>query len=116
MWKQVIKTFGLALARLCKHTAQELPPFITSISAPCDYARDGDMCYEPGNGRIIDFITVMKEVRTMAASTSTLLMSMCGSAAGIFNIALFPLMDVNLAKGIHNIVNAVLYLVLQVRI
>lgn len=111
---EVIRTFGLALASLCKHAALEMPPFLKSIAAPCDYARDGDMCYEPGNGRTIDFITIMADVRSMAASTSALLLSMCGSASGIFNIVLYPLMDINLSKGIHNIANSVLYMLVQV--
>jgi hypothetical protein len=112
---QVVQTFGLSLAMLCKNTALELAPFVTSVAVPCDYARNGDMCYEPGNGRIIDFIAIMGNVRTMAASTSTLLLSMCGSAAGIFNIVLYPFMDINLAKSIHNIANSILYTIVQVR-
>lgn len=112
---EAIRSFGLGLGGLCKHTALELPPFLSAVAVPCDFARDGDMCYEPGNGRIFDFITVMKEARAMAAATSTLLMSMCGSASGVFNIALYPFMDVNFAKGVHNIANAFLYLIFQVR-
>ena len=112
---ETIKTFGLALGSLCKNTALELTPFISSVAVQCDYARDGDMCYEPGNGRTIDFIKMMVEVRKMATSTSIVLMSMCGSASGIFNIVLYPFMDINFAKGIHNIANSILYIFVQVK-
>lgn len=49
----------------------------------------------------------------MAQAVSTIVISVCASASGPVNIALFPLMDINLAKGLHNIVNSILYTVMQ---
>lgn len=108
-----VKTFGLALGSACKHAATEVPPFINSMVRTCDYALDGDLCYDPGNARTIDLVTVMKDVRTMASALSTVVVGMCGRWLALVNIALFPFMDINLAKAVHNIVNALLYTVFQ---
>ena len=72
-----VKDFGISTANLCKHIAVELPPYATSIAAQCNYAKDGDFCYEAGNNRVFDLITVMKDMRGMAAATSKILLSMC---------------------------------------
>jgi hypothetical protein len=109
-----VQSFGLAMASACKHVATEIPAFVNSMVSPCDYAKDGDLCYDPGNGRTMDLITVMKEVRTMASSVSTILVSVCGRWLALVNIALFPFMDINLAKAVHNVGNAILYAIFQV--
>jgi hypothetical protein len=108
-----IRSFGVAFGRLCKHSALEISPYVQSMAVTCDYARDGDFCYEAGNARSIDLITAMSHVRTMASAVSSILISMCASATAPLNIALFPLMDINFAKGLHNIANSVLYTVFQ---
>ena len=108
-----IHAFGEAFAGLCKHLAFEIPPYITAMASTCDYAKDGDLCYEPGNNRVIDLITVMASVRIMAASITKIVLSVCASGAAGANILMFPLMDINLAKGIHNIFNAIFYTVFQ---
>jgi hypothetical protein len=106
--------FGKAFANLCKHLAVQIPGYITSVAIPCEYAEDGDLCYEAGHrGRTLDLITVMADVRTMAAAVSRLVLGLCAAGTAPLNIVMFPLMDVNLAKAIHNIVNAVLYTVVQ---
>lgn len=105
--------FGKAFANLCKHLAVQIPGYITSVATPCDYAVEGDLCYEPGHGRTLDLITVMADVRTMAAAVSRLGLGVCAAATAPLNIAMFPLMDINFAKAIHNIVNAALYTVVQ---
>lgn len=105
--------FGKALANLCKHTAVQIPSYITTVAIPCDYAKQGDLCYEPGNGRIFDFITIMADLRTMAAAVSRLMLGVCAAASAPLNIVMFPLMDINLAKAVHNIANAILYTLVQ---
>ena len=44
-----IHAFGEALAGLCKHLAFEITPYITAMASLCNYAKDGNLCYEPGN-------------------------------------------------------------------
>lgn len=106
--------FGRAFASLCKHAAVQIPGYIASVATPCDYAKEGDLCYEPGHGgRTLDLITVMADVRTMAAAVSRLALGVCAAATAPLNIAMFPLMDINLAKAVHNIANSILYTVVQ---
>ena len=62
---------------------------------------------------MIDLITVKASVRTMAASITKIMLSVCASGSAGANILMFPLMDINLAKGIHNIFNAIFYTVFQ---
>ncbi len=108
-----IKEFGIALGSLCKHSALEISPYLTSMATTCNYARDGDFCYEAGNNRVIDIITIMADVRRMTAAVSKILISVCASGSAPLNILLFPFMDINFAKALHNIVNAALYTVFQ---
>ena len=108
-----IHAFGEAFAGLCKHLAFEIPPYITAMASTCDYAKDGDLCYEPGNNRVIDLITVMASVRIMAASITKIVLSVCASGAAGADILMFPLMDINLAKGLHNIFNVIFNTVFQ---
>ena len=109
-----LKVFGLALGSMCKHLVLEVPPYLTSTLQSCDYARNGDLCYDPGHGRVFDLITPMADVRTMAVAVSSVAVRMCGRASVLTNMALYLLMDINLAKALHNIFNAVLYLLVQV--
>ena len=108
-----IQGFGLATGSLCKSVALDIPPYITSLVSQCSYAEQGDFCYDVGNNRVIDFITPMAELRNMAAAVSKILITVCASASGVVNIALFPLMDINLAKGVHNIANSFMYALMQ---
>jgi hypothetical protein len=108
-----IRSFGTALGSLCKHSALEIAPYVSSIATRCNYAREGDFCYEAGNGRSLDIITAMAHVRTMTAALSKIALGVCASAAAPLNIMLFPLMDINLAKGLHNIANSILYTLFQ---
>ena len=55
----------------------------------------------------------MASVRTMAASITKIVLSVCASGSAGANILMFLLMDINLAKGIHNIFNAIFYTVFQ---
>ena len=40
--------------------------------------------------------------------------SVCGNAAGLTDLVMYAWLDINLAKAVHNIVNAVLFAVFQV--
>ncbi len=109
-----LKQVGVGVAGLCKHAALEIVPFVTSVVKTCDYGKQGDLCYEPGaNGRVIDFITMMADVRTIAAALSRVALGMCARGAAPINILLFPFMDINFAKGLHNVANSALYMVFQ---
>lgn len=108
-----VAQIGKGVASLCKHAALEVAPYITKIVTVCDYAKQGDLCYEAGNGRVIDFITMMADVRSIAASLARVSLGICARGAAPVNIMLFPFMDINFAKGLHNVLNSVLYTVFQ---
>jgi hypothetical protein len=86
---------------------------VTSLAATCDFEQLGDLCYDPGHNRMVDLISIMASVRQMGVAMSTIALALCGRAAAPVNMVLFPLLDINLAKSMHNLVNAVLYTVLQ---
>ncbi len=37
-----IRSFGTALGSLCKHSALEIAPYVSSVATRCNYAREGD--------------------------------------------------------------------------
>ncbi len=109
-----ILAIGRSVADLAKNLFIQFPGYFTTIVSPCP-SPVSDLCYEPGIGnRTLDFITPMRDVRSIAASLLTIFINACGNGAGLADIILFPLLDINLAKGVHNIVNAILYTVLQI--
>ena len=108
-----VKDFGIGLSNLTRHVGTEIPTYLQALAIPCNYARQGDFCYEAGNNRVFDLITAMGHVRSMAAAISRIGMGLCLSATAPINIVMFPFMDINLAKGVHNIVNSVLYTLFQ---
>lgn len=108
-----IVTMGRCTADLVKHVFIQFPPYFQTVVSPCPHPVM-DSCYEPGIGnRTLNFITPMKDVRKIAAAFLTIFINACGNGAGLADIILFPLLDINLAKAVHNILNAVLYTVLQ---
>lgn len=105
---------GKAFADLVKHLVVQLPPYLTTLSTPCSKPVS-DLCYDPAVGnRTLDLITPMADARSMAASILTIFINVCGNGAGIADIVLYPLLDINLAKAVHNIVNAILFTIFQV--
>lgn len=109
-----LRDIGTGVASLCKHGALEVAPYITRVVTVCNYAKEGDLCYEAGNGRVIDFITMMADVRAIAAAMARVALGMCARGAAPINMLLFPFMDINFAKGVHNVLNAVLYTAFQI--
>lgn len=59
-----------------------------------------DSCYDVGS-RVIDLITPMSKLRMVATDTSVLMRDFCANGAGLIDIAVYPLLDINLAKGLH---------------
>jgi hypothetical protein len=58
-----------------------------------------DSCYDVG-GRVIDLITPMSQLQLIATDTSVLMRDFCANGAGLIDIAVYPLLDINLAKGL----------------
>jgi hypothetical protein len=102
---------GLAMYNFSKHSALSLFAWIHTAVVPCP-ASSGDACFDLLD-RTLDIVTPMADVRDTVGHFVGIVRSICDPITPIFDILTFPLMDLNLAKGVHNIVNAVLYLVVQ---
>lgn len=104
---------GMSTTNLAKHVVIQIPDYATASFVPCSKPVS-DTCYELGFGnRIFDAITPMKDVREIAVALISMSISLCGNAAGIVDILLYPLLDINTAKAVHNLLNSLLYLLIQ---
>lgn len=104
---------GHATASLTKHVVVQIPEYTQAVIMPCSKPIT-DTCYDPGFGnRIFDFITPMADVRNIAAALLNIFISVCANAAGPLDIVLYPLLDINLAKAVHNLMNFAMFTLLQ---
>jgi hypothetical protein len=62
----------------------------------------------------MDFITPMLDVRSIALGARGFARGMCAGATGPLDVLLYPLLDINTAKAVHNLLNALLYTLIQV--
>jgi hypothetical protein len=108
-----IRQLGASVGNVVQSSALEIPPYVTSLASSCDFAQLGDLCYDPGHNCMVDLISIMASVLQMGVAMSMIALALCGRAAAPVNMVLFPLLNINLAKSMHNLVNAVLYTVLQ---
>jgi hypothetical protein len=67
--------------------------------------------------RTLDLITPMSHARqAVAVVMGWIAYDVCRPVAVLVDVLIYPLTDLNFAKGVHNIINAVLWLVLQLPI
>ncbi|KAJ1464985.1 hypothetical protein T484DRAFT_1757705, partial [Baffinella frigidus] len=69
-------------------------------------------CFEPGL-RTLNLMSPMAKLRLLAAHTGKFVKLSCVTLSPVFDVVLFPLLDINLAKFVHNTVNAVLFWVVH---
>jgi hypothetical protein len=95
--------------------AQPIGKFHTQFFADSQSIQDPitDLCYEPGR-RMYDFITPMKDARAMALAAREFSRGLCAGVTGPADVALYPLVDINTAKAVHNIANAFLFTLIHV--
>jgi len=88
--------------------------FATSLAVQCDTQEDmiGDLCYEIGP-RTLDLITPMIGLRKIAGHVAVIADNVCTAASAPLDMVLYPFFDINMAKGIHNVVNSLLVLLIQ---
>jgi hypothetical protein len=65
-------------------------------------------CYEAGE-RIFDFLSPLASIRQMVVYLAMWLRGMCGTLSGPVDVLTYPFMDINFAKGVHFLTNAVMY-------
>jgi hypothetical protein len=102
---------GLAVYSFSKHASLSLFAWVQQAVVSCPVS-DGDSCFELID-RTLDIVTPMADIRDIVGYFVMIIRNICDPITPIFDIITFPLMDLNLAKGVHNIVNAVLYVVVQ---
>lgn len=62
----------------------------------------------------LDLVSPLGSVRGMAVTTARLGAAVCSPLAGVIEFGLYPLMDVNIARGLHGLVNGGLQVVVHV--
>lgn len=102
---------GVSLYEFSKHSALSLFNWVQPVAITCPVS-DGDACFSLVD-RTLDIVTPMASVRDVVGHLVGVVRNICDPVTPIFDIVTFPLMDLNLAKGVHNIVNSILYLVVQ---
>jgi hypothetical protein len=107
----VLGKAGLAVYSFAKHSSLSLFTWVQTAAVSCP-ASNGDACFDLVD-RTLDIVTPMADIRDIVGYFVMIIRSICDPITPIFDIFTFPFMDLSLAKGVHNIVNAVLYLVVQ---
>lgn len=65
-------------------------------------------CYEAGE-RVLDLMGPMAALRKFVAYSAVWIKGMCNSLSGPLDFITYPFMDINLAKGVHLLINSLLY-------
>ena len=102
-----------ALADFCMHMVESFMSYTSTFDSCLVNGTVVSSCFEPGK-RMLDLITPMADVRNMAAYAVSILTFNCAVAGAPVDLMIYPLMDINLAKAVHNLVNSVLLFVIQV--
>ena len=105
-----------ASAQFAKTTAISVYAYSSASFTVCDgTGNHSTRCVSDIGSRVLDVITPMSHVRQVVG---LLLMwigtSVCGPLAVPLDVIFAPLMDINFAKGVHNLVNAFLWLFIQI--
>ena len=74
---------------------------------------EGVKCLHPEKG-VVDILSSMGNIREFTALGSKLAQNICGTLAAPLDLLLFPLLDLNLSEGIHNLINAITQLLVVI--
>ena len=102
---QAIASFSLACQAFAMSTVSWVGSFIC-----CDTSDNfcNTRCFDAGE-RVFDFLTPMAHIRNMVVYIVRWLGQMCSVLSGPVDIATYPFMDINFAKGVHFLLNSMLY-------
>jgi hypothetical protein len=98
-----------AVVAFCKASAMSIVAWVGAFVC-CDEP-DGlcnPRCYEAGE-RILDLLTPMASLRQIVAYSTVWIKNLCITLSGPLDVVTYPFMDINFAKGVHLIVNAIIY-------
>lgn len=107
----ILLDIGINLTDLCKHLVYSTEGYLSPLVNPCT-PPVSDTCYAVGP-RLFDFLTPMSDVSKLAYNLGRITHGICAGAAGPSDIALYPFTDLNLAKALHNILNSILFALVQ---
>ena len=96
-----------SLVSLATHLALAFAEFFMSFQC------DGLACLQPEKG-VLDLMTSMGDVRELALLGTQLLRDFCSKLAAPLDMLTYPLTDIHLAEGVHNLVNAVFQLLVVI--
>lgn len=99
----VLVDLSMAIFSLVGHMAEELSRFMQS------FACNGKACLQAERG-IRDVLTSMADVRDITVHALRIGHAFCGTLAAPLDALLYPLLDLNLAECVHNLVNAIVQL------
>ena len=102
---------GLSVYGFSKHLSLSLFDWVQTVVVSCPVS-EGDVCFSLVD-RTLDVVTPMADVRDVVGHFVSVVHNVCDPVTPLFDLVTFPLMDLNLAKGLHNLINAVLYIVVQ---
>lgn len=108
----LFQALGEGLAGLVRSSALSTSDFLVSLADLQCTDPPTSACYSASSS-VLDVITPMSHARAVSTSVSAVLRGMCGSLSGPIDLILYPFLDINLAKGLHNLVNGLLFPVLQ---
>jgi hypothetical protein len=104
---KLLLQMATALLGLVQHLSNSLLAFMES------FACSGEACLHPEKG-VIDLLSPMGDVREFVALGVQLLREFCSTLAAPLDLIVFPLLDLNLAEGVHHLVNAAVQLVVVI--
>ena len=114
MLENVLNQEGLAEVKECvKHLAEFVMQIVTSL---VDYVH---LILNPPDSfaadlRLLDLMTPLASWRLAISNVLAWTGRMCSVASSVVDIAMYPFLDINFGLGIHNLINSLLHLVVQV--
>ena len=108
----LFQKLAVDLALFARHATFSGLDYVKTVAIVCPIDQ-ASLCYEPGK-RVFDFISPMIALKSISTTVMIISHNTCSSMSGLMEIATYPLIDINFAKGIHNILNGVLFTVIQV--
>jgi hypothetical protein len=111
---ELFRAIALGTANFVRHFTLGFVDYVMILIQTCP-ASDGDRCYEAGR-RVFDVITPMNDLKDVSRSLVQVGENMCSVMNGPLQIVGYFFLDINFAKGVHNILNSILFTVVQVPI
>lgn len=100
---EIILKMATTLIGFARHLSTSLNVFVASFFC------EGAACLYPEKG-VLDVLSCLGDVREFVALGIQILRAFCNLVAAPIDLVLFPLLDLNLAEAMHNLVNSAIQL------